>query len=160
MQAVVRASATESQSAAAALLRFEDEPMTHYLVYWKPSTVVDDEPWPRIMHSASDQYHRLSIGDVLWVVTSEEPDDLVLIGRQRVDRIVGQEEAERITATPNLWKSEYHAICDEPQVKAYLNLSRWAPQLSFDGVVRQLPEGFTGQHLHYATPRRKINSVT
>jgi hypothetical protein len=89
--------------------------MPHYLVYWKPTTVLEDEVWPTVEHSASDQYGKLAIGDVLWIVTSEGPDDLVLIGRQRVDRIVSQSTAEKLLRNPELWKAEFHAICDSPE---------------------------------------------
>src|SRR6185436_1984552 len=98
-------------------------------------------------HAASEQYHKVRVGDVLWVVTSEEPNDLLLVGRLRVDKIVGQHEANRLMETPNLWESEFHVFTEEPQEKAYLNISRWATQLEFDGVVTSLPEDFTGQHL-------------
>lgn len=120
--------------------------MTHYLVYWKPSTVVANEPNRTLGHTASDQYGRVAAGDILWIVSSEEPDDLVLVGRQKADRIVGQAEAERILG-PNLWEAKHHAICDEPEDKILLDISRRAHQLGFDGGVDCLPEGFTGQHL-------------
>ena len=120
--------------------------MTHYLTYWKPSTVDLDKRDPTLAHTASNQFGRVAVGDTLWIVSSEEPDDLVLVGRLKVDRIVGQAEAERILG-PNLWEAEYHTICDEPEDKIILNISRWARELGFDGVVDRLPEGFTGQHL-------------
>jgi hypothetical protein len=76
--------------------------MSDYLVYWKPSTVADDESQPTIPHSASNQYGKLTGGDVLWIVTSKGPNDLLLVGRQKVDRIVGQMEAERRLQESNL----------------------------------------------------------
>ena len=120
--------------------------MTHYLVYWEPSTVVDNESNPTLGHTASDQYGRVAVGDILWIVSSEERDDLVLVGRQRVDRILSQAEAERILGS-NLWEAKYHAICNEPEDMIMLDISRRAHELGFDGVVDCLPEGFTGQHL-------------
>jgi hypothetical protein len=121
--------------------------MNHFLVYWKPSTVVENEIRTHLMHSASDQYDRVGVRDCLWIVTSEGADDLVLVARQQVDRIVGQLEAERLTSIPNLWKSEYHAISDSPEEKAYLDISQWAHQLTFEGVVEELPPDFTGKNL-------------
>jgi hypothetical protein len=121
--------------------------VTDFLVYGNPSTVVADERWPFLYHSASDQYHRVAVGDCLWIVTSEGPDDLVLVGRQQVSKIVGQFEAEQLTATSNLWRSDYHAISDFPEEKVNLDISRYAPRLMFEGVVETLPKGFTGQHL-------------
>jgi hypothetical protein len=121
--------------------------MTHFLVYWKPDTVAANVSSPSLDHSASNQYHRIAIGDVLWVVTSEEPGDLVLVGRQRVDRVVNQAEAERQTLTRNLWQAEYHAICDEPEPKLNLDISSRAHDLTFDSDRDRLPPDFTGQHL-------------
>lgn len=121
--------------------------MSHFLVYWKASTVIDNQDSPNIKHSASNQYDRIRVGDCLWIVTSEGPNDLVLVGRQRVDRIVGQLEAEQLLHSPNLWQAEYHAISNEPEEKVYLNISRWARRLLFEGVVEDLPTDFTGKNL-------------
>jgi len=121
--------------------------MANYFVYWKPSTVMDNQDSPIIDHSASEQYDRLAVHDVLWIVTSEGANDLVIVGRQRVDRVVGQAEAERLLRNTHLWSAEFHVISDEPEEKAMLDISRYAHRLEFDGVVESLPAGFTGQHL-------------
>lgn len=121
--------------------------MAHYLIYWKPSTVADGLHLPRLEYSASNQYDKLSVGDILWVVTSEGPDDLVLVGRQRVDHLVHREDAERRLRRRNLWDAELYAITDLPEEKVMLDISRQAGDLTFDGVVESLPAGFTGQHL-------------
>lgn len=121
--------------------------MTHYLKYWKPETVIANENMESLDHSASDQYDRVAIGDVLWIVTSEGPDDLVLVGRQRVDRIVSQTQAEAILGTSWLWEARYHAISNQPQPVVMVDISLYARRLGFEGTVEYLPEGFTGQHL-------------
>jgi hypothetical protein len=121
--------------------------MAHYLVYWKAKTVADNESSVLLMHSASNQYEKVNVGDVLWIVSSEGPNDLVLVGRQSVDQLVGQLEAERTTNTRNLWAADRHAISKSPDEKANLNISPWAFDLEFDGGVDSLPEGFSGQHL-------------
>lgn len=121
--------------------------MAHFLAYWKPDTVVGDEADPKVKHAASDQFMKVGVGDVLWIVTSEEADDLVLVGRMKVDRIVGKLEAEHILRRGNLWEADYHAISDSPEDKALLDISRYAPELSFDGGVDSLPSGFTGKNL-------------
>jgi hypothetical protein len=121
--------------------------MAHYLVYWKPETVAAGLAIAKLQHSASNQYDRLSARDVLWIVTSEEPGDLVLVGRQRVDRIVNQAEAEKQTLNKQVWQAKYHAICDEPEEKMLIDISRLAEQLSFEGVVEELPENFSGKNL-------------
>ncbi|MBX7074014.1 MAG: hypothetical protein K1X71_12780 [Pirellulales bacterium] len=120
--------------------------MTHYLVYWKPQTVIDHADQDYVGHSASDQYDRIATGDVLWIVSSERPGDLLLVARQRVDRVVNQQEAERVLQTTKLWPARFHVL-SEPGEKPMIDISRWALQLRFDGVVDSLPADFTGQHL-------------
>lgn len=122
--------------------------MAHYLAYWKPETaVVNDEGNPSLDHAASNQFGKVKPGDILWIVTSEGPGDLVLVGRLKVDKVVGQLEAERLTGSRDLWEADYHVICHSPEEKIYLDLSSRASRLSFEGAVDSLPEGFTGQHL-------------
>jgi hypothetical protein len=133
--------------------------MAHYMVYWKPSTVAESEHLPGIQYSASNQYDKLAVGDVIWVVTSEGADDLVLVGRQRVDHLMGRVEAERCLGMTDLWDATHYAISDMPEEKAILDISRWASRLTFDGRVESLPPGFSGQHLQ--TMRRlAVDSVT
>jgi hypothetical protein len=119
--------------------------LAHYLKYWKPQTVADS--LPTLNFSASDQYGKIRPGDVLWIVTSEEPGDLVLVGRQKVKRVVGRDEARKVLRTARLWPADFYAISDEPEDKYPIDISRHAYDLVFDGGVTKLPEGFTGQHL-------------
>lgn len=121
--------------------------MAHYLVYWKPATVVADRDVDVLRHAASNQFGRLATQDVLWIVTSEEPGDLVLVGRMRVDRVVNQAEAEKATLSNHLWQAEYHAICDSPEPKIILDITPLALALSFCGAIDELPEKFTGKNL-------------
>jgi hypothetical protein len=127
--------------------------MAHWLAWPTISSTGSRQLWLRTSNSQPSCIQRaISItsfhrGDVLWIVTSEGPDDLLLVGRQRVDRIVGQAEAERITGSQNLWKAEYHAMSDDPEDKANLDISRSARRLTFDGSVDRLPRGFTGRNL-------------
>jgi hypothetical protein len=121
--------------------------MASYLVYWKPETVVAAQHLPSLKYSASKQYGKIRPGDVLWIVSSEEPDDLVLVGRQHVDRIAGEVEAKSLLGINDLWPADLYAISDSPEDKSNLPISRFASQLSFDGVVGELPQGFSGQHL-------------
>ncbi len=121
--------------------------MSHYLVYWKAETVAADEHLTSLQHSASSQYGRLATHDVLWIVTSEAPDDLVLVGRQFVDHVVGQAEAQRRMLNTHLWEADYHVICDQPENKMNIDISSIANRLRFDGGVDELPEGFTGKNL-------------
>lgn len=84
---------------------------------------------------------------MLWIVTSEEPDDLLLMGRQRIDRMMNQTQADAHFDYSTIWRSKYHAITEEPEEIVNLTISHVAPQLRFDGTVESLPSGFTGQHL-------------
>lgn len=120
--------------------------MRHYMVYWKPSTVRKNEGC-QVDHSASNQYGRhIAVGDVLWIVTSEGPNDLKLVARQHVDRIVdGQAEAEQLLQRP-LWEARYHVISESVEPVLNLDISRWASELSFDGANPRLPENFTGRN--------------
>jgi hypothetical protein len=121
--------------------------MAHFLVYLKPGTVLADEHVANLPHSASNQYDRLSTRDVLWIVTSEGVDDLVLVGRQQVDRIVNQAEAEKLTLNRQVWQAKYHAVCDHPEQKMLIDISRRAMQLGFEGAIETLPSGFSGKNL-------------
>lgn len=121
--------------------------MRNFFVYWKPQTVVANQSTSELGHSASNQYDKLRIGDILWIVTSEEPDDLVLVGRQRVDRIVGKFEAAQILRNSRLWDADHHVVADSPEPVVNLDLSRHAHEFRFVGGTKSLPGGFTGQHL-------------
>ena len=121
--------------------------MSQYLLYWKPEVAQRTEDEPLIAHAASDQLDKVGVGDVLWIVTSEGPDDLILVGRLRVDRIVGQEQAQRELRRTDLWEARYHAISDAPEEQVLLDISRFASNLTFDGTVECLPAGFTGRNL-------------
>lgn len=119
--------------------------MAAYLVYWKPETVADSQ-LPSLQYSASNQYGKLAIGDILWIVTSEGPNDLVLVGRQFVDQIVEYDEAVNRLGTTELWNAKFYALSDAPEAKENLTISSWASQLRFRGSANALPEGFTGRH--------------
>lgn len=123
--------------------------MTHYLIYWKPETskfayTQTDE---LLCHSASEQYRKLGIGDVLWIVGCYEPDHLLLVGRQRVDRILSQHDADRLYEE-DLWEANYRAISNEPERPRRTDISSIARDLQFvSETANSLPRGFTGQHL-------------
>ena len=119
--------------------------MSHFIAYWTPDSVAANEQRPLLGHVPSNQLHKVRIGSVLWVVTSEEPNDLVLVGRLRVDRILSQSQACAFLDDWNLWQAKYHAVCDEPQLKVNLDISRYARSLTFEGPTKRLPVGFTGQ---------------
>ena len=119
--------------------------MSHHLSYWKPKTLEDHASHPILVHSASPQYKRLEIGDVIWIVSSRKTTHLELFARIRVDHIVGQERAEEILQQ-DLWYSDYHVLTDKPEKTKRLDISKLALKLRFEGVNDRLPEDFSGRH--------------
>jgi hypothetical protein len=121
------------------------------LKYWKPETVADS--LPTLSFSASNQSGKIRPGDVLWIVTSEGPEDLVLVGRQKVQRVVGRDEARKILRTARLWPADFYAISDEPEDKFPIDISRHAYDLSFDG-------GVTRSHFKTGDQRSAADSIS
>jgi hypothetical protein len=86
--------------------------MKQFRSYWKPQTARRElarqtEPF---IHCASEQYNRLSPGDVLWIITAWRGGHLTLLGRLVVGPIVDQREAARRLKTADLWVASFHAI--------------------------------------------------
>jgi hypothetical protein len=99
-------------------------------------------------HTSRNSFPKVGAGDVLWIVTSGGPDDLALVGRLRVDRILARAQAERALRRKNLWRADWYAICNAPKEQQIrMNISQYARKLSFDGGVTRLPTGFTGMNL-------------
>lgn len=58
------------------------------LSYWKPETAdANLERGGLLNHAASDQFHRVHVGDTVWVVTVRT-GDLRLLGRIKVGEVV------------------------------------------------------------------------
>jgi hypothetical protein len=122
--------------------------MSDWLIYWRPATflnaLIDDSP---IDHTASNQYKRIAVGDTLWVVGSPKSRNMILIGKQRVDRVVDQDKAEAITGEM-LWEADYHAMTEKPLPKVCIPMeSKFIESLRFIGNSKRLPPNFSGCHL-------------
>jgi hypothetical protein len=81
------------------------------MLYWRPETVeVHLNENYLLNHAGSNQLDQVSAGDVLWIVTTGEADELGLAGRLRVGAVVSLAEAQRRLGRDNLWTSRYHAL--------------------------------------------------
>jgi hypothetical protein len=91
--------------------------MTHYLAYWRPSTVREILARPRelLNHAASNQDERVKSGDTVWIVTAWPGGRLVLLGRVPVNE-VGDRPAMRRLGVKDLWKA--------PELPEHLNPTR------------------------------------
>lgn len=81
--------------------------MRHFLQYWKVDQADVNRGSP-LDHAASAQYHRVSPGDMLWVVTIRD-HRFKLLGRLRVEKIVNQKEAKRLRGK-GIYPAKLHAL--------------------------------------------------
>ncbi len=61
-------------------------------------------------HAGSNQLNRAAAGDVLWIVTTGEADELGLAGKLKVGAVVSLAEAKRRLGRNDLWTSRWHAL--------------------------------------------------
>lgn len=83
----------------------------HFLQYWKPQ--IADYNIRRggpVNHSAGDQLAKVKPGDTVWIVTVRAPGKLALLGRIRVARCTGYDEALRLLDEPDIWPANHHVI--------------------------------------------------
>jgi hypothetical protein len=117
------------------------------MVYWKPDTAHSMLlKGGNLGHSASNQYGRIDVGDVLWIVSSREFGDLRLINRQEVDELIPEEELKDDEFIARAWKSAYHVFTDSPSPLVCIDISDIAGRLRFDGTSDRLPEEFSGRN--------------
>src|SRR5262245_55549106 len=106
-----------------------------FLSYWRPSTAEWnlENTADQLIHLASDQYGRVSIGDTIWIVTAWPGGRLALLGHFLVGKQVSEREAKRILKTGDPWESKYHLIAAQGTETAVINedISDLAPQLRF-----------------------------
>ena len=83
----------------------------NFLLYWLPETVEShlNENY-QLNHAGSNQLNRAAAGDVLWIVTTGEADELGLAGRLEVGAVVSLEEAMRRLGRNDLWAARWHAL--------------------------------------------------
>ncbi len=103
---------------------------THYLVYWRPSTLAGYTPEHLVNHAASNQFQKIKPKDVLWIVSAPE-GQLHLLGQLTVGRVVGQKEAER-SVGHSLWEANFHALA----AQGAANTIRWIPLRGIAGKLR------------------------
>jgi len=107
--------------------------MKSFLSYWKPATAdfnLDGRDRP-LNHIASNQYHRLSPDDEVFIVTARA-GVLVLLSKVVVGRIVDQANAEAY-ADRELWESSFHVL-SKPGTElplAEVDISHLADKLRF-----------------------------
>lgn len=83
----------------------------NFLLYWLPETVESHLNENYLLnHAGSNQLNRAAVGDVLWIVTTGEADELGLAGRLRVGAVVSLAEAKRRLGRRDLWASRWHAL--------------------------------------------------
>jgi hypothetical protein len=118
------------------ILRWEIPNMTrHFLRYW----ISHDGDWsilaqPFMTYSASNQYDRVSYGDVLWAVIRDKTNHhLVLVGRMTVDWIGDKDDASmRLSMIKDdLFDAEIYVTCDEPEPYDYIDINSYAVDLRF-----------------------------
>ena len=124
--------------------------MAHYLFYWKRDTVDDAPDGTPLLYGASEQFERLTSGDVLWLVTSRSRGSLTRVGRLSVVRVTdSRSDAQVWVGRDDLWEASWYALADKDQAftKREFDISDFALNLTFDGTPSGLPTGFSGQHL-------------
>lgn len=85
-------------------------------------------------YSASNQYDRVSIGDVIWAVVRRSSDNhLILVGRMTVDWIGSKLDAlTRLEMTlEELWDADIYITCDNPEPYDHIDINDVAAALRF-----------------------------
>src|SRR5262249_25432962 len=102
-----------------------------FLTYWKEDQIAKIIQKDELNYAGSNQFHRLSIGDVLWIAGRTKKASLVTIGPLVVAEIIGQQEAEkRLKFEP--WEATHHAInMENPFNPREIDLTPILDQLEF-----------------------------
>jgi hypothetical protein len=88
-----------------------EEMASQFMSYWIPEQSALHDPEATLNHSASNQYKRCRVGDVLWIVTVRD-GKLYLVGRFSIKHLVDHETACRLLDNDDLWAADLHAIGD------------------------------------------------
>ena len=105
-----------------------------YLLYWKPQTVnLTLARGGSLDHAASEQLHRVSTGDTLWIVTVRS-GSLRLIARLRVGHVTDREGASRLLGTDDLWEANHHVVAQDNTAEALteVGIDHLASSLRFE----------------------------
>lgn len=125
--------------------------MADFLLYWRPSTADAVADGSRKNYLGSDWFAQDGVrpGDVVWGVTSRGTDDLHLVTRVDVDRVLHSRAEAVDLLGEDIWGEAEHFVVgpEGPGVVADIDLSEVARRLTFEGAVERLPAGFTGRNL-------------
>lgn len=125
--------------------------MADFLLYWRPATVDALSPGPRKNYLGSEWFAQDAVrpGDVVWGVTSRGADDLHLVTRVAVDRVLHSRAEAVDLLGDGVWtEAEHFVVGPEGEgLAADIDLGEVARRLTFEGGVERLPAGFTGKNL-------------
>ncbi len=117
----------------------------YFMKYWIYHTV-EPQLGSRMVYSASVQYRRIDIGDVIWFVTLvPKIEHLLLFARLRVDWLGTREDAAQRLSRPStdLWDAPIYAMTPPEQAETFrlVDLDDQAGRLRFNSAAgrRSLP---------------------
>lgn len=107
----------------------------HFLRYW----ISHDGDWsvleqPDMRYSASNQYDRVELGDVIWAVIRNPSDHhLILVGRMTIDWIGSKLEASMRLGMnlEDMWDADTYATTDNPEPYDHIDINEYASELRF-----------------------------
>jgi hypothetical protein len=104
----------------------------HFLMYWREDQIANQLQKDELNYAGSNQFNRLSIGDVVWIAGRTKKASLVTVGPLLVAEIIGQKEAEkRLPLKP--WEATHHVInMENPFKPKDIDLTPILNQLEFD----------------------------
>jgi hypothetical protein len=105
----------------------------HFLSYWKPETAAANlQNGGSLNHAASNQYHRVSAGDTVWIVTVRD-GQFILLGAIHVSCVTDGSHAAKSLATNALWDADFHllTIAGSSHPIQDIIITRLAPRLRF-----------------------------
>jgi hypothetical protein len=102
----------------------------NFLNYWKNGLNTRVQ---KLNHSASAQYRRVEVGDVLWIVTLQNCR-LMLLGPLRIHEIVGLREAQRKLGRSDFYPARLHALAGSHSAERRrdIDIHDLAPKLRFE----------------------------
>ena len=107
-----------------------------FLVYWREEQIRSAISDGLLDHAASEQFGRVTPGDVLWISGKTKDEVLVTVGPLHVDDIVSHREAKRrLPYTP--WPAKYHAFAapEDATVSRVISLGPILLDLEFVSAV-------------------------
>lgn len=132
-----------------------------YLAYWKPEQVDWENPSnQKLDHAASQQYHKISHDDRVYLLTSKDKK-VYLLGRILVEDVTNQQEAAlRLGRAPvDLWDADYHIVARPDSVMPVQAIEceealRQIYVLSA-GQIERIKEPITGQRFQSIRQSRR-----